>query len=217
MRDDSPHAGQPVATAGAPIDEARAAMILVHGRNAAPANILDIARALDRPGFAFMAPAAAGRTWYPHSFMADTASNEPGLSSGLAVLEGLVGDVLGRGIPPARLVLLGFSQGACLTAEYAVRHPRPYGGVIVYSGGLIGPAGTTWDTSGSFDGATVFLGCSDIDSHVPKTRVDESATVFDAMGATVTKRIYPSMGHTVNDDEIAFTRALLDRILDGSA
>jgi predicted esterase len=217
MREDGPHAGQPVATAGTPIEQARAAMILVHGRNAAPANILDIARTLDRPGFAFLAPAAAGRTWYPHSFMADTASNEPGLSSGLAVLEGLVSDVLARGMPPARLVLLGFSQGACLTAEYAVRHPRAYGGVIVYSGGLIGPPGTTWDTSGSFDGATAFLGCSDIDSHVPKTRVDESAAVFEAMGAAVTKRIYPSMAHTVNDDEIAFTRALMDRILEGPA
>lgn len=213
MSDNDPHAGQPVATAGAPLGESHAAMILVHGRNAAPANILDIARALGRPGFSYVAPAAAGRTWYRFGFMAETESNEPGLSSGLAVLEGLVSDLVERGIRPGNLVLLGFSQGACLTAEFAVRHPRAYGGVIVYSGGLIGPPGTVWDTRGSFEGAPVFLGCSDVDSHVPKARVDESADVFEAMGATVTKRIYPGMGHTVNDDEIAFASTLMDRIL----
>lgn len=208
-----PHEGQPVATTGARLGESHAVMIMVHGRNAGPHNILDVARALDRPRFTFLAPAAADNTWYPLSFMADMSRNEPGLSSGLAVLRALVDDVVSRGIRREHIVLLGFSQGACLTAEFAVRNADRYGGVVVYSGGLIGPSGTTWDNPGSFDGTPVFLGCSDIDSHVPKHRVDESAAVFARMGAAVTKRIYPGMGHLVNDDEIAFTRDLMDVIL----
>lgn len=210
-----PHEGAPVVTAGVPLGESRVAMILVHGRNAAPRNILDVAQALDRPGFTLLAPAAAGNTWYPHGFMADTASNEPGLSSGLRVLEGLVQDVMDAGVPRENLVLLGFSQGACLTAEFAVRHAGPFGGVIVYSGGLIGPPGTEWRRPGSFDGTPVFLGCSDVDGHVPKTRVEESAAVFERMGADVTMRIYPGMGHIVNEDELAFTRTLMEGILRG--
>ena len=208
-----PHAGQPVVTAGANPGESHAVMVMVHGRNAAPRNILDVARALDRPRFTFLAPAAANHTWYPLSFMAEMAMNEPGLSSGLAVLRALVDDVLSRGIRREHIVLLGFSQGACLTAEFAVRSAARYGGVIVFSGGLIGPPGTTWPYPGSFDGTPIFLGCSDVDSHVPKQRVDESAAVFTGMGADVTERIYPGMGHLVNDDEIAFTRDLMDAIL----
>ena len=184
-------------------------MVMVHGRNAAPANILDLVPSFERPDITYLAPAAAGRTWYPYSFMVERAKNEPGLSSGLWVLEHLVADVVARGIRKDHLILLGFSQGACLTAEFALRHADRYGGVILYSGGLIGEPGTTWDYPGSFDGTPVFLGCSDVDAHVPKTRVDESAMVFTRMGAAVTERIYPGMGHTVNDDEIAFTRSLI--------
>lgn len=195
--------------AGAPLARARAVMIMVHGRNAAPANILDLVPRIDQPGFAYLAPAAAGNTWYPYSFMAERERNEPGLSSGLSVLAHLVAQVEAAGVPKHRIVLLGFSQGACLTAEFAVRHAARYGAVILYSGGLIGPEGTVWEYPGGFDGTPVFLGCSDVDGHVPKTRVDESAAVFARMGAEVTERIYPGMGHLVNDDEIAFTRTLL--------
>ena len=208
-----PHAGQPLATAGTPLGKSPALMIMVHGRNAAPPNILDLVPRLGRPDFTYLAPAAAGKTWYPFSFMADKEKNEPGLSSGLWVLEHLVDDIVRRDIPKERVVLLGFSQGACLTAEFAVRHAGRYGGVILYSGGVIGPPGTTWEYPGTFDGTPVFLGCSDVDAHVPKTRVDESAALFTRMGAAVTERIYPGMGHLVNDDEIAFTRALMAEIL----
>ena len=204
-----PHGGQPVVAAGAPLAQARAVMIMVHGRNAAPRNILDLVSRIDEPGFAYLAPAAAGNTWYPYSFMAERERNEPGLSSGLSVLAHLVAQVEAAGVPKDRLALLGFSQGACLTAEFAVRHAARYGAVILYSGGLIGPEGTVWEYPGGFDGTPVFLGCSDVDGHVPKTRVDESAAVFTRMGAEVTERIYPGMGHLVNDDEIAFTRTLL--------
>ena len=205
-----PHAGQPVRTMGVPVGESPAAMILVHGRNAEPANILELVPRFDRPRFSYLAPAAADRTWYPNSFMANRDSNEPGLSSGLSVLQALVADLVQRGVRQDHVILLGFSQGACLTAEFAYRHPGRYGGIVVYSGGLIGPPGTAWDERGDFAGTPVFLGCSVVDGHVPRTRVTESTEVFTRMGATVTERIYPGMGHLVNDDEIAFAQALMD-------
>ncbi len=208
-----PHGGEPLVVTGVPLGAGRAVMIMVHGRNAAPANILDLAPRFERPDFTYLAPAAAGKTWYPLSFMAEKEKNEPGLSSGLWVLEHLVHDVVRKGIKQDHVVLLGFSQGACLTAEFAVRNAARYGGVILYSGGVIGPPGTTWEYPGTFDGTPVLLGCSDVDAHVPKTRVDESAAVFARMGATVTDRIYPGMGHLVNDDEIAFTRSLMEAVL----
>jgi predicted esterase len=204
-----PHAGQPVLEAGVPLGQAPAAVIMVHGRNAGPANILDLVPRLARPNLTFLAPAAANGTWYPHSFMAEIASNEPGLSSGLGVLEALLTRTQAAGIPRSRIVLIGFSQGACLTAEFAVRHASRFGGVVVFSGGVIGPPGTRWDDAGRFDGTPVFLGCSDHDSHVPESRVSESAELFRRMGADVTKRTYPGMGHLVNDDEIAFAQELL--------
>lgn len=198
--------------AGAPVGQGRGVMMLVHGRNASPANILGLAPELGHPDFTYLAPAAASGTWYPYSFLADRASNEPFLSSALGVLDALVADVVGRGIPTSRIILLGFSQGACLTGEFAVRHAGRYGGVIMYSGGLIGPPGTTWESGGNFENTPVFLGCSDIDPHIPKARVDESAAVFARMGADVTTRIYPGMGHLVNEDEISFVRELMSAI-----
>jgi len=212
-----PHEGRPVVSAGMALGESPTVMIMIHGRNASPRNILDVARALDRPRFTYVAPAAAGNTWYPFSFMAETMTNEPGLTSGLAVLRSLVDDVMARGIRADHIVLLGFSQGACLTAEFAVRNATRYGGVIAFSGGLIGPPGTTWEHPGSFEATPIFLGCSDVDAHVPKQRVDESAAVFGRMGGVVTERIYPGMGHLVNDDEIAFTRSLMDGLLADSS
>ncbi len=208
-----PHAGESVGWAGAPLGESPAVAILVHGRNAGPRNILDLARTLDRPGFTYLAPGARGSTWYPHSFLAPHDANEPGRSSGLSVIRSLVEQVLDAGVSRHRVLLLGFSQGACLTAEFAYGNPARYGGVVLYSGGLLGPPGTTWETDGDFAETPIFLGCSDVDGHVPEERVHESAGVFEAMGARVTKRIYPGMGHLVNDDEIAFTRDLMDRLL----
>lgn len=207
-----PHAGQPVSHAGAPIESSRGVVILVHGRGAGAENILSLVPELERPDFAYLAPAAANRTWYPYSFLTDIPKNEPYLSSALAVLDDLVEDLRARGIAPDRIVLAGFSQGACLAQEFAVRHARRYGGVIGFSGGLIGPPGTSWAYRGSFDGTPVFLGCSDVDAHIPKPRVDESAEVFERMGATVTKKIYPGMGHTISPDEIDLARQVLDRV-----
>ena len=207
-----PHAGQPVRQAGTPLGEARVAVIMVHGRNAGPENILDLVPRLARPNVTYLAPAAANRTWYPNSFLADIASNEPGLSSGLGVLQSLVARIEGAGVARDRIVLLGFSQGACLTTEFAVRHASRFGGVVVFSGGAIGPPGMVWDESGRFDGTPVFFGCSDVDSHVPAARVIESADLCTRMGAVVTRRIYPGMGHTIIDDEIAWVQGLLDSL-----
>jgi predicted esterase len=204
-----PHAGLPVVAAGAPLDGADAAMIMLHGRNAAPRNILELATPLAHPGFACLAPSAADHTWYPLTFLADRGRNEPWLSSALGVIRRLVDDVVARGIPASRIVLLGFSQGACLAAEFAVRHPGRYGGLVVFSGGLIGPPGTTWDSPGDFAGTPAFFGCSDVDAHVPRWRVEESAAVLTRMGAATDLRIYPGMGHLVNDDEIAAARAVM--------
>ena len=208
-----PHAGQPVEIIGRPLGEGRAAMVMIHGRDAKPANILDLAARLDHPDFTYVAPAAANGTWYPYSFMAEKDKNEPGLSSGIAVIEGVVDDVVKSGVSKDRIIVLGFSQGACLAAEYAVRHADRFAGVIAFSGGLIGPPGTTWPYGGSFDGTPVFLGCSDVDSHVPLERIDESTAVFERMGAAVTRRIYPGMGHLVNEDEIEFTQDLMQALL----
>ena len=158
----------------------------------------------------WIAPQAAGNTWYPYSFMSPMAQNEPGLTSGLGVIGGLVAHARCRtAFGPDRIVLMGFSQGACLSQEFAARNARRYHAVIGLSGGLIGPPGTPRDYAGSFDGTPVFLGCSDIDPHIPLERVNESAEVFRRMGATVDERIYPRMGHTVNYDEIEAVRALL--------
>jgi predicted esterase len=204
-----PHEGQPVVEAGTPLGGAPVAVIMVHGRGAGPENILDLVPALSSPNATYLAPAAAGRTWYPYSFMADIATNEPGLSSGLAVLRALVGRIEAAGIAPDHIVLLGFSQGACLATEFAIRNAARYGGVIAFSGGAIGPPGTKWDDSGRFDGTPIFFGCSDRDPHVPEPRVTESAELCARMGAKVTRRIYPGMPHTINDDEIRWAQDLI--------
>jgi phospholipase/carboxylesterase len=209
-----PHAGAPILTTGAPLGEAPAAVVMLHGRGASARNILELAHPLARPNLAYVAPTASENTWYPYSFMAETERNQPHLDSALALVGAVVGEVEAAGIPRDRIFLLGFSQGACLATEWVFRNAGRYAGLIVFSGGLIGPPGTTWSTDDSMEGTPVFLGCSDIDSHIPALRVEETAEVFRAMGAAVTKRIYPGMGHLVNDDEIAFAQGLLDSVPD---
>ena len=196
---------------GAPLGQAPA-VIMVHGRNAGPANILDLVPRLARPGLTYLAPAAPNRTWYPYSFMAAIEQNEPSLSAALGILAGVIERVEQAGVPRSRTVLLGFSQGACLASEFAVRHAARYGGLIAFTGGLIGPPGTKWSFQGSFGGTPIFLGSGDPDAHVPAERVAESAEVFTRMGASVTTRIYPGMGHLVSEDEIAMAQAMLDSL-----
>ena len=204
-----PHHGQPVLRAGAPLDRARAAMILAHGRGASASDIMTIATELAHPDVAYLAPEAAGHAWYPHPFTAPLEQNEPYLSSALEVLEGLLAEITAH-VKRERVILLGFSQGACLTLEFAARHAARYGGIVAFSGGLIGPEGTPRDYPGSFDGSPVFIGCSDVDPHIAKHRVVEAGEVLKRMGAEATVRLYPNMAHTVNPDEIHSAAQILE-------
>jgi len=204
-----PHANQPLLRRGPSLSDARLVAILVHGRGGSAEDILSLAEEFNLRDVAYIAPQAAGHTWYPYSFLAPLEQNEPGISSGLRRLSGLVDDLLEQGIPPERVGLLGFSQGACLALEFAARHPQRYAGVVGLSGALITPPGMPPQAStGSLQGTPVFLGCSDIDPHIPLERVRESANVFRQLGAVVDERIYPQMGHTVGRDEVLAVQAL---------
>ena len=208
-----PHQGQTVRMAGVPLDEAQAAMLLVHGRGASAEDILTLAKEFDQPGFAYLAPQAAGNTWYPNRFLVPLAQNEPWLSSALSFVGDVLDQIVNAGIPPERIILLGFSQGACLTLEYSARNARRYGGIVGLSGALIGPDDTPRDYKGSLERTPVFLGCSDVDFHVPKERVDQSAEVLQRLGGNVTKRLYPNMDHSVNQDEIDFVRGMMQPLI----
>jgi len=205
----SPHQGQPILSAGEPLDSATAAMIMIHGRGATAESILSLVPEIHQDGFAYLAPQAANFTWYPNSFLVPISSNEPGLSSGLAVISDVLAHINAAGIAPEKVILLGFSQGACLTSEFVARNACRYGGVAVLSGGVIGPDDTPRDYRGSLDRTPVFLGCSDVDFHVPKARVLETAEVFQRLGGSVTTRLYPNMEHTVNQDEINFVHSMM--------
>jgi predicted esterase len=198
---------------GSPLEQARAAVVLVHGRGATAESMLPLAGALasgeNAGGLAFLAPQAPGNTWYPFPFLAPVEHNQPYLSRALERLGRLLEQVAAAGVPPERVLLAGFSQGACLTCEFAARNARRYGGLAGLSGGLIGPPGSPRDYPGSLAGAPVFLGCSDVDPHIPRWRVDETEMVLAALGGQVTKRIYPGMEHTVNEDELAFVRGMV--------
>ncbi len=206
---DDPHAGQPVRTRGPGPTAARLVAILVHGRGGSADDMLGLAEELQFADVAYLAPQAADHSWYPYSFLTPIDQNEPWLSSALKTLLGMIGGLSEQGVPADRVALLGFSQGACLSLELAARNARRYAAVIGLSGGLIGPPGTPRDYPGHFAGTPVFLGCSDVDSHIPLERVHESAEVFRAMGASVDERIYPRMGHTINQDELEAVRTLL--------
>jgi len=191
--------------AGAPLKRARAAAILLHGRGAEAQGMLALANEFGQDDITYLAPQAPGHSWYPYSFLAPLEQNEPYLSQALAIVGAALDHLAGAGF----VALIGFSQGGCLTLEYVARHAKRYGAVAGLSAGLIGPPGTPRDYAGSLTGTPVFLGCSDVDSHVPLARVHESRDVLTKLGAAVTERIYPRMGHTVNAEEIAQVSALL--------
>jgi predicted esterase len=209
-----PHQGQTIRMVGEPLVSAKAAMIMLHGRGAQASDILTLSGQLHQPGYTYLAPQAANNTWYPNRFLAPIETNEPWLSSALAVIDTLLAEIENAGIPVERVVLLGFSQGGCLALEYAARHARRFGGVVGLSSALIGPPGVPRDLSRSLAQTPVFLGCSDVDPHVPKERVEDSAGILSQMGASVTLRLYPDMDHMVNPDEIDFVRDMLQAVLD---
>jgi phospholipase/carboxylesterase len=203
--------GQRVVQAGEPLRTARAAMILLHGRGASAEDILTVAAEVQQPGWAYVAPQAAGNAWYPSPFTAPIEDNEPYFSAALDTVSKAVAQAT-ETVPAERVVLLGFSQGACLGLEWAARHARRFGGVVGLSGGLIGPDGTPRDYPGDFDGTPAFLGCSDTDPYIARYRVEEAADVYRRMGAGVTLRLYPGLPHTVSEDEIAEVRRIVESI-----
>lgn len=206
------HAGQPVLATGEAPERASAAMLLLHGRGASARDILTLTPSLEAPGWAYLAPQAEGGTWYPMPFTAPLERNEPWLSAALDVVADLLSRLREAGIPAERTVLLGFSQGACLTLEYAARNARRYGGVVGLSGGVIGPDGAVRQDAGSLDGTPVFLGCSELDPHIPAHRVHHAAGVLRGLGGDVTARLYPDLGHSVNEDELDEVRSIMGRL-----
>jgi len=206
------HQGLLLRHAGVPLTEAAVALILLHGRGGSAQDMLDLGHELDAPGVVLLAPQAANATWYPNRFVAPVASNEPWLTSALAVVEEVVQRVVQAGIPLHKTILLGFSQGGCLALEYVARTTQRYGAVVGLSAALIENGDQPRTYTGTLESVPVFLGCSDVDAHIPIARVDRSATIFAGLGATVDKRIYPGMGHTVNRDELQAIQDLLTQI-----
>jgi predicted esterase len=209
---ESPHRKQPVVSKGQPLKTARAAVVLLHGRGASAEDILGVADELQLPEFAYLAPQAAGHTWYPNSFLAPIQRNEPWLSSALELVASIVRNLADVGMHHSKVGILGFSQGACLATEFVARNATQYAGIFAFTGGLIGPEGTVFKHFGDLGGTPCFLGSSDPDPHVPWERVKESAAKLSTMGGSVTLKRYPGMGHTINQDEILEARKILDAI-----
>ena len=207
----NPHAAGELLHAGASLDVATGAVILLHGRGASAGDILSLATPLEQPGVAYLAPQAAGSTWYPQSFLAPREQNEPYLSSALERVEQIVCSLESAGMTRSRIVICGFSQGACLSSEFVAAHPARYAGVIAFTGGLVGPLGSDLTHVGNLEGTPVLLSSGDPDPHVPWVRVQQTADELSRMGAQVTTRRYPGRPHTVSAEEISDARMLLEQ------
>ena len=204
-----PHRDQPVLLGGAPLAEAAGALVLLHGRGGSAQDKLALARDLQADSHARLVPQAARRHWYPISQLEKPERNRPHLNSALALVKRVMEKIAAAQLPPERVVLLGFSQGASVVLEFAARNARRYGGLVALSGALLGPEGTPRDYAGSLAGTPLFLGCGDSDPHLPKRRVDETAAVFTRLGATVTQRVYPGLGHAMNAEEMDVARKMI--------
>lgn len=194
--------------AGAPL-----AIVAIHGRGRSAGEMIELAGRIGLPEVAWRALQAPGGSWYPGVFMQPIEANQPHLDQTLARVEKEVRALEALGLPRRRIALAGFSQGACIVCEYVWRHPRRWGAVIAFTGGLFGPPGTAWATPDALAGTPVLLSNSDHDDWVPWSRVEETATVFRRMGGEVTLRLYPGREHLVGDDEIKEARAILQSAL----
>ena len=207
-----PHRDQPILLGGAPLAEATGALVLLHGRGGSAQEMLTLARDLQASsptGLAWLVPEAAGRLWYPFSLLEKVERNRPALNSALGLVKRVMEKIAAANLAPERVVLLGFSQGASVALEFAARNAQRYGGIVALSGALLGPEGTPREYEGSLAGTPLFLGHGDSDPNLPKRRVDETATVFERLGAVVTKKMYPGLGHAMNGDELARAREML--------
>jgi phospholipase/carboxylesterase len=200
-----------IRTAGKRIEEATRALIMLHGRGAPAEDILGLAAHLEVSDFALIAPQATQYTWYPYSFLVPPAQNQPWLNSALDLINEIVSDINKAGISSDRIYFTGFSQGACLTLEYVTRNARKWGGVAAFTGGLIGDKIYRQNYKGDFEGTSVFIGSSDPDPHIPVSRVQETTTLLRTMHASVSEKIYPNMGHTIQEDEIKLANQLIFR------
>jgi predicted esterase len=182
-------------------------MIMLGGRGGSPTDILSLAHKIDVPGVAYLAPGIAP----------GVLSDESWVSSALAAAGETLDIVSSAGTPPERTLLLGFSQGACLALEYSARNPRRYGGIIGLSGTLVenGDKLRDYGHSGSLAGTPVFLGCGDNDPNISQDRLQRTTNLLTGLGAEVTVRIYPGMGHTVNGSELEFVRNMVTSMLAG--
>jgi predicted esterase len=174
-------------------------MVLVHGRGADAQDIMSLADTTDTSNFLIAAPTAPMNTWYPYSFLAPIQQNEPYLSESLDIIASLFSGFEEKGIPAEKIILAGFSQGACLSLEYALRNPKKYGGIIAFSGALISDETSSKD---HFDNTSIFLGCSEKDPHIPRDKVDLTGEIFTSKRAEVTKKIYPGSFHGITEDEL---------------
>lgn len=208
-----PHETSPVYAAGAKLEEAKSAMILLHGRGASAQDILSLSTYLNFPGMAYLAPQAEGSIWYPNRLIAPVESNEPYLSAAIAKIDGLVKHVEAGGIPVEKIFIGGFSQGASLSSEFVIRSPRSYGGLLIFSGGYVWQSGKPRTAEGNLKGVPVFNGCSNVDPHIPLERVKETTALLTSMGAEVNEQIYLNMDHTIVDEEIEQARALVEKRL----
>ena len=212
MTTDDPHRNQPILRAGAALAKASAAVVLLHGRGASAEDILGLAGEMYDERVVYLAPEAAGHTWYPHSFLAPIAQNEPYLTSALAKVGETVQLALDAGLTRDRIVVCGFSQGACLASEFVARNPARYGAMIAFTGGLIGPEGMDLRHAGELAGTPALFSSGDPDPHVPWARVKASAEQFKAMGAEVQAERYAGRPHTIAPVELVQARELLMRL-----
>jgi len=212
-----PHKDGPIRRFGKPLEEASGAVILLHGRGGSAEDILSLARDFYLPQLVFLAPEAAGNSWYPNSFLAPLAQNEPWLTSALHKVDTTVEMLNQAGIASERIVICGFSQGACLGTEFVARHPARYGGLVAFTGGLIGPPGSDLTHAGYLAGTPAFFGSGDPDPHVPWQRVEQSAQVLAEMGAAVTARRYANRPHTISREEIDFAKRLIGDVFGANA
>lgn len=201
------HEHQSLLQSGTPLEAAKAVMILLHGRGDTSQGIMGLSQEFEHPDFAFVAPQAANNTWYPFRFIEPTSRNEPYLTSAIQTVNNIL-ELTQKHVSLQRTFLVGFSQGACLALEVAARKGGKFGGVIAFSGGLIGDT-LEFEKYQNLEQTPFFLGCSDVDSHIPKTRVEESAVLLEKLGASVTMRLYPNFGHSINENELEQTRALI--------